>query len=291
MLMRSQLDCRDERLPRKIFDLKTRATFPVRLDVANYKDHLDYRITRTTGLFYSFEREYYDMMRSAFLKYSMQVRIGGMDGIMVAYHNTSEIFGFQYIRLEEMDTALFGNSYMGDAAFGHTVQILDALLNRIVDLIPNRTLRVHIQTLSSGTMADVYAWTEDRPEPPPAAAPAVTAAGAAGEKVPVTVINEDEVGAVDADAVDAALGVAGAGAGAAAAGAASAAPPPSVPDKIIKLRMVAHSIVNGAKTETPFVRRQGTDVWNVSFRIDVRAGPALACDGLGPALTEPRQLR
>ena len=152
IVMRSQLDCQDDRLPRKIFDLKTRATFPVRLDVANYKNHLDYRITRTEGLFYSFEREYYDMMRSAFLKYSMQVRIGGMDGILVAYHNTDEVFGFQYIRLEEMDAALFGNSLMGGTAFGHTVQILNSLLNRVTELIPNRTLRLYIQTSKAGTV-------------------------------------------------------------------------------------------------------------------------------------------
>lgn len=42
---------------------------------------------------------FYDMSRSAFLKYSMQVRIGDMDGIFVAYHNTARIFGFQYISL------------------------------------------------------------------------------------------------------------------------------------------------------------------------------------------------
>ena len=155
--MRSQLDCMDERLPRKIFDLKTRATFPVRLDVANYKEHLDYRITRTEGLFYSFEREYYDMMRAAFLKYSMQVRIGGMDGILVAYHNTDEVFGFQYIRLEEMDATLFGNSYMGNAAFGHSVQLLNSLLNRVTELIPNRTLRLYIQTSKSGTVRSARA--------------------------------------------------------------------------------------------------------------------------------------
>ena len=44
-------------------------------------------------------RRFYDMTRSAFLKYSMQVRIGNMDGIFVAYHNTARIFGFQYISL------------------------------------------------------------------------------------------------------------------------------------------------------------------------------------------------
>jgi hypothetical protein len=150
MLMRSQLDCQDDRLPRRIFDLKTRATFPVRLDVANYRAHLAYRLTRTEGRLYSFEREYYDLMRSAFLKYAMQARIGGMDGILVAYHNTDEVFGFQYIRREEMDAALFGGTAMGDAAFGHAVALLNALLHRAVQAVPGRSLRLHIQTSKAG---------------------------------------------------------------------------------------------------------------------------------------------
>lgn len=36
-LLRSQLDCQDPRLPRRTFDLKTRAAIPVRLDLNNYQ--------------------------------------------------------------------------------------------------------------------------------------------------------------------------------------------------------------------------------------------------------------
>ena len=36
-LLRSQLDCKDPRLPRQTFDLKTRATLPIRMDIENYK--------------------------------------------------------------------------------------------------------------------------------------------------------------------------------------------------------------------------------------------------------------
>ena len=39
------------------------------------------------------------MIRSTLLKYSMQARIGMMDGIFLAYHNTSRLFGFQYMPL------------------------------------------------------------------------------------------------------------------------------------------------------------------------------------------------
>ena len=36
--MRSQLDCYDSRLPGTgIFDIKTRAAFPIRLDIMNYQ--------------------------------------------------------------------------------------------------------------------------------------------------------------------------------------------------------------------------------------------------------------
>jgi hypothetical protein len=59
-----------------IFDLKTRATNPVRINVGQYFNHLDYRITRMRGLFQSFEREWYDMARSGFMKYAFQLRIG-----------------------------------------------------------------------------------------------------------------------------------------------------------------------------------------------------------------------
>lgn len=67
--MRSQLDCHDPRLPHCSFDLKTRAALPIRMDVQNYQKYQEYRLLSTHGLYCSFEREYYDMCRSAFLKY------------------------------------------------------------------------------------------------------------------------------------------------------------------------------------------------------------------------------
>ena len=78
ILLRSQIDCQDSRLPRKNFDLKTRASLPIRMDVFNYQRfflriisfrYLDYKVSTLTGLFESFEREFYDMCRSTMLKY------------------------------------------------------------------------------------------------------------------------------------------------------------------------------------------------------------------------------
>lgn len=142
-LLRSQLDCHDPRLPKKYFDLKTRATLPVRMDVYNYQDYLSYKLHRLHGLYESFEREFYDLCRSALLKYSFQVRIGDMDGIMIAYHNTAELFGFQYLTRSEMDEILFGNTATGDAVFRMVLRIYEDVLNIILPLYDeNETIRL-----------------------------------------------------------------------------------------------------------------------------------------------------
>lgn len=160
VLLRSQLDCQDPRLPKRTFDLKTRAALPVRMDVYNFEKYRDYHIVANHGLFNSFEREYFDMCRSAFLKYkcassvassyccsslcSFQVRIGDMDGIFVAYHNASELFGFQYISREEMDERIFGNPETGDAIFDIILQVYNEILAAITPLYP----REHIIRLT-----------------------------------------------------------------------------------------------------------------------------------------------
>lgn len=105
-LMRSQLDCYDDRLPGSgFFDLKTRAVCAVRhdMDYAQINDGTYYMINKLDGEFESYAREWFELIRSTMLKYSLQARIGRMDGIFVAYHNIRRIFGFQYVPLSEMD--------------------------------------------------------------------------------------------------------------------------------------------------------------------------------------------
>jgi len=105
-LMRSQLDCHDPRLPGSgMFDLKTRACCAVRhdMDFAQIKDGSDYSINKLTGQYESFSREFYELVRSAMFKYSLQARIGRMDGIFVAYHSIKRLFGFEYLPLTEID--------------------------------------------------------------------------------------------------------------------------------------------------------------------------------------------
>ncbi|KAK0652885.1 mitochondrial protein Pet127-domain-containing protein, partial [Cercophora newfieldiana] len=148
VLMRSQLDAHDERLPGTgMFDLKTRAVISVRMNIHNYKDGQGYEIRDRFGPFESFEREYYDMIRSAFLKYSLQARMGRMTGIYVAYHNTKRIFGFQYIPLSEMDHAVHGTRNMshGDREYKASVHLLNVVLDKVTARFPEKTLRLFIE--------------------------------------------------------------------------------------------------------------------------------------------------
>lgn len=82
-----------------VFELKTRATSVMRYDISNYIDYLDYEIGKHKGQHSSYEREFYDLIRGGFLKYIMQMKIGQMQGAMIAYHNTQKIFGFEFIKL------------------------------------------------------------------------------------------------------------------------------------------------------------------------------------------------
>lgn len=153
-MMRSQLDAYDPRLQGTgVFDLKTRAVVSIRMDVHGPEKGAGYEIRQRLGQWNSFEREYYDMIRAAFLKYSLQVRMGRMEGIFVAYHNTRRIFGFQYISLEEMDLALHGtpNRSLGDMEFKASVALLNELLNKATERYPGRSLRLHVETRPTAT--------------------------------------------------------------------------------------------------------------------------------------------
>jgi Mitochondrial protein Pet127 len=69
-VLRSQLDCFDSRLPGTgVFDIKTRAVTSIRHDLLNFEESSGYQIRTVRGYVESFEKEYYDLIRSAFLKY------------------------------------------------------------------------------------------------------------------------------------------------------------------------------------------------------------------------------
>lgn len=168
-LMRAQLDAYDPRLPGSgTFDLKTRAVLSIRMDADNYSDGVGYEIKQNQGEWESYEREYFDMIRAAFLKYSLQVRMGKMDGIFVAFHNVERIFGFQYITLSEMDLAVHNHSdtMFGDQEFKLSLDLLNKVLDRatkkypntvskslylILALLTSKTLRIHFETRETQT--------------------------------------------------------------------------------------------------------------------------------------------
>jgi len=132
-LFRSQLDCYDPATGR-VFDIKTRATAGIRYNIENYKEHLDTKqacIDSLLGLWSSYEREYYDLVRSKFLPFSLQLRIGQMDGAFLAYHNTREMFGFQYVSLEEIEHRIYGSSHRAEWAFDRSCKLLQRVMGAI----------------------------------------------------------------------------------------------------------------------------------------------------------------
>lgn len=162
-MMRSQLDAHDPRIPGTgMFDLKTRAVLSIRMDAKGYEKGVPYELRKRHGNWESFEREYHDMIRAAFLKYSLQVRMGRMDGIFVAYHNTARIFGFQYIPLEEMDLSLHGTSNLtlGHNEFKLSLGLLNTLLNRATEKFPEKSLRLHFETRQSQIAPFMYIFVE-----------------------------------------------------------------------------------------------------------------------------------
>jgi hypothetical protein len=148
IVLRSQLDCHDTLLPRRTFDLKTRASLAIRKDIFHYRvpsihqEHTWYKIHKKKGIYESFEREYFDMLRTVFLKYSLQARIGHMDGVFVAYHNTEEMFGFEYLPLELMEDNVFGNNIVPQQQFLLSLALVEKLVERVIAQAPKQHLEV-----------------------------------------------------------------------------------------------------------------------------------------------------
>ena len=156
-LMRSQLDAHDSRLPGTgMFDLKTRAVVSVRMNADDFQPMTGYEIHTLQGRFESYEREYYDMIRSTMLKYMLQVRMGRMDGIFVAYHNVERIFGFQYIPLKEMDRALHGQSdvCLGNQEFKISLEMMNKVLDKATAKFPGQSLRFHFEAVQQEVGSD-----------------------------------------------------------------------------------------------------------------------------------------
>ena len=138
-MLRSQIDCKGFSANNTpiFFEIKTRAVAPIRYDVWNYTRYLDYDVTSLNGKHSSYEREFYDLIRGAFLKYIFQLKIGGMDGALVSYHNTQKIFGFEYVKLEDMERRVFGNTKFSDIIFKASLKMMEETLDHIINDFPN----------------------------------------------------------------------------------------------------------------------------------------------------------
>jgi Uri superfamily endonuclease len=165
-LMRSQLDAYDPRLPGTgMFDIKTRAVSSIRMSTSDYKPMLGYEILTQQGKWESYEREYYEMMRSTMLKYMLQARMGRMDGIFLAYHNVQRMFGFQYMPIAELDRAIHGqiDRCLGDQEFKFSIDLLNKVLDEATTRFPEKSLRLHFETRTSPVTA-MYIFAEPMEE-------------------------------------------------------------------------------------------------------------------------------
>lgn len=61
-----------------------------------------------------------------------------MDGIFVCYHNTREIFGFEYLPSKQMESDIYGNSMFAQQSFEICVKLLTVILDNTVKMFPGR---------------------------------------------------------------------------------------------------------------------------------------------------------
>ena len=61
------------------------------------------------------------------------MKIGQMQGAAIAYHNTQQIFGFEYIKLEQMENRVFGCSEFSDVVFNSSLGLLEKILDHILE--------------------------------------------------------------------------------------------------------------------------------------------------------------
>jgi Mitochondrial protein Pet127 len=156
MLLRSQIDCAAPNLlphGRCTFDLKTRAVSPIRRNVKNYVRFRNYKLSGIDRDEHTYEHEFYDMARSAFLKYSLQARIGHMHGIFVAHHNTAELLGFEYLPLDEIETYVYGCPEFADIFFRASNALMQRAFQRIADdCEPGADIRVAMRARRFGCL-------------------------------------------------------------------------------------------------------------------------------------------
>jgi hypothetical protein len=56
-----------------------------------------------------------------------------MDGAFIAYHNTHEVFGFEYIKTKEIERRIFGSDLYAEVAFTVCSKILTLVLDTVLE--------------------------------------------------------------------------------------------------------------------------------------------------------------
>ena len=56
-----------------------------------------------------------------------------MQGAAIAYHNTQKIFGFEYIKLQDMENRVFGCSQFSDIIFQSSLTLLEKVLDYVIE--------------------------------------------------------------------------------------------------------------------------------------------------------------
>eukprot|EP01100_Stratorugosa_tubuloviscum_P001583 TRINITY_DN1355_c0_g5_i1.p1 TRINITY_DN1355_c0_g5~~TRINITY_DN1355_c0_g5_i1.p1 ORF type:complete len:553 (+),score=165.23 TRINITY_DN1355_c0_g5_i1:24-1661(+) len=146
-LFRSQIDCFNKSNLDHSFDIKSRASADLRLEVGTGRPRSlkNKPFTSIIGATNSFEKEFFDLIRGTLLKYFFQANIGKMKGVFMVYHDIISIYGFEYLPINEIATHLFGNNATGDYVFNFCIELWQNIIKTICLQTKSSKFRVLIR--------------------------------------------------------------------------------------------------------------------------------------------------
>jgi hypothetical protein len=140
LLFRSQLDSCHFGIKgsSKVFDLKTRASAQIRYGhVQDGEPIIPFKFMYGKNMG-SFEKEVYDLTRSAFLKYYFQASLGNMAGILAAYHNTEKLFALDFFSKERLAQYICGSPEFLQNVYHCSLTIFDRAMEYILNDVQNQ---------------------------------------------------------------------------------------------------------------------------------------------------------
>ena len=111
----------------------------------------------------SCKEELNEIKSGMLLKHNFQVRLGKMKGIFIAYHNTAQFMGFEYVSKELLDSLLYGSVIKGDKFFEIMMKLSEICLK--LALAKVSTSDFTIMFFGSGTSLE-FIVKEDSPSDP-----------------------------------------------------------------------------------------------------------------------------